>query len=92
MSVETETNGCGNSQTVDACGDCVGCLRVGMRAALEGRAAALAEVDRLTRELRDARSRILSDEERTKLTGDALHAEAEADRLRAMVKSLGGDA
>lgn len=52
------------------------------------RAGLRANVERLTRELRDARSRILSDEERAKLTGDALHAEAEADRLRARVAWL----
>jgi chromosome segregation ATPase len=42
----------------------------------------VAEIERLTRELREARSHILADEERTKLTGDALHAEGELAALR----------
>lgn len=44
------------------------------------------EVQRLREELRELRSRLLAEEERRKLTGDALHAEGEAVALRGVVR------
>lgn len=56
-----------------------------LRAQLAARDARIAELeaerDRLAQQLADARSYILADEERRKLTGDALQAEEERDRL-----------
>lgn len=46
------------------------------------------EIERLTRERDEARSYILADEERQKLTGDAMLAEERAAKLEAVAASL----
>lgn len=48
-------DGCPDSQNEDACGDCVNCARVGMRAALDGRAEALATVAALQAKVEELR-------------------------------------